>query len=32
MKEVRVEVDFLHVDKHQSLLQVDFNTLIIKVS
>ena len=31
-KEVRDEVDFLHVDKHQSFLQVDFNTLGIKVS
>ena len=30
-KEVRDEVDFLHVDKHQSFLQVDFNTLGIKV-
>ena len=26
------EVDFLHVDKHQSFLQVHFNTLGIKVS
>ena len=25
-KEVRDEVDFLHADKHQSFLQVDFNT------
>ena len=31
-KKVRDEVDFLHADKHQSLLQVDFNTLGIKVS
>ena len=31
-KEVRVEVDFLHADKHQSFLQVDFNILGIKVS
>ena len=31
-KEVRDEVDFLHVDKHQSFLQVDFNTLGTKVS
>ena len=31
-KQVRDDVDFLHVDKHQSLLQVDFNTLVIKVS
>ena len=29
--EVRKEVDFLHADKHQSFLQVDFNTLSIKV-
>ena len=29
-KEVRDEVDPLHVDKHQSFLQVDFNTLSIK--
>ena len=30
-KEVRDEVDFLHVDKHPiSLLQVDFNTFGIK--
>ena len=26
-KEVRDEVDFLNADKHQSFLQVDFNTL-----
>ena len=26
-KEVRNEVDFLHADKHQSLLQIDINTL-----
>ena len=31
-KEVRNEVDFLAVDKHQSFLQVDFNTLGINVS
>ena len=31
-KEVRNEVDFLHADKHQSFLQVDFNTLGIKSS
>ena len=31
-KEVRNEVDFLHGDKHQSFLQVGFNTLGIKVS
>ena len=30
-KEFRDEVDFLHADKHQSFLQVDFNTLSIKV-
>ena len=30
-KEVRDEVDFLHADKHQSFLQLDFNTLGIKV-
>ena len=30
-KEVRDEVDFLGTDKHQSFLQVDFNTLGIKV-
>ena len=30
-KEVRDEVDFLHADKHQSFLQVDFNTLDIEV-
>ena len=29
-KEVRDEVGFLHADKHQSFLQVDFNTLSIK--
>ena len=29
-KEVRDEVDFLHADKHQSGLQVDFNTLVTK--
>ena len=29
-KEVRDEIDFLHSDKHQSFLQVDFNTLGIK--
>ena len=28
----RDEVDFLHVDKHQSSSQVGFNTLGIKVS
>ena len=31
-KEVRDEVDFSHVDKHQNFLQVDFNTLGIKAS
>ena len=31
-KEVRDEVDFLHADKHQSFLQVDFSTLGSKVS
>ena len=30
-KEVRDEVDSLHADKHQSFLQVDFNTLEVKV-
>ena len=30
-KEVRIEVDFLLVDKHQSSLEADFNTLGIKV-
>ena len=29
-KEVRDEVDFFDADKHQSFLQVDFNTLGIK--
>ena len=32
IKEVRDEIDFFHTDKHQSFLQVDFNTLGIKVS
>ena len=31
-KEVKDEVDFLHVNKHQGFIQVDFNTLGIKVS
>ena len=31
-KEVGDEIYFLHVDKHQSFLQVDFNTLGINVS
>ena len=30
-KDVRDEVDFLHADKHQTFLQVDFNTLGINV-
>ena len=30
-KEVRGEIDFLYADKHQSFLQVDFNTLGFKV-
>ena len=30
-KEVRDEVDFLHAEKSQSFLQVDFNILSIKV-
>ena len=31
-EDVRDEVDFLDADKHQSFLQVDFDTLGIKVS
>ena len=31
-REVIDEVDFLHADKHQSFLPVDFNTLLIKCS
>ena len=31
-KEVRDEVDYLNAEKHQSFLQVDFNTLGIKFS
>ena len=31
-KEVRNEVGFVDADKHQSFLQVDFNTLSIKTS
>ena len=31
-EEVRNKVDFFHANKHQSFLQVDFNTLSIKVS
>ena len=30
-KEVKYEVNFLHADKHQIFLEVDFNTLDIKV-
>ena len=31
-KELRYEKDFLHGDKHQSFLEVGFNTLGIKIS
>ena len=31
-KEVRDEVDFLHAEKRQSFLQVDFSALGFKVS
>ena len=31
-KEVKDEVDFLHANKYQTCLQVDFNFLRIKVS
>ena len=31
-REVRDEADFLNADKHQSFLQVDFNTFGIKIS
>ena len=31
-KEVKDEVNFLHADKHQSLLNIYFNVLVIKVS
>ena len=31
-KEIKNEVGFLHGDKHQIFLQVDFNTLGIKIS
>ena len=31
-RQVRDEVDFLHADKHQSFLQVCFNTFDVKVS
>ena len=30
-KRMEDEVDFLHADKHQTFLQVNFNTLDIKV-
>ena len=30
-KHIGDEVDFLHADKHQTFLQVNFNTLDIKV-
>ena len=30
-QEVRVEIDFLHADKHKNFPQVDFNTLTTKV-
>ena len=30
-KEVRDKVYFLHADKHQNFLQIDFSTLGIKV-
>ena len=30
-KEVRDEVNFLHADKYQSHLQIDFNTLGTKI-
>ena len=30
-KEVGDQVDFLYAEKHQSVLQVDFNTLGVKV-
>ena len=30
-EELKEEVNFLHGDKHQSYLQVDFNTLVFKV-
>ena len=30
-KEVRDQVDFLYAEKHESVLQVDFNTLGVKV-
>ena len=31
-KEMSDEVDFLHADKHQSFLKLDFSTLGIKIS
>ena len=31
-KEVTDEVDFLHADKHQSFLKVNFNTFNIQIS
>ena len=31
-KKVKDQIDFLHVDKHQSFYKVNFNTLGIKVS
>ena len=31
-KEVKDEVTFLHADKHESLLNIYFNILVIKVS
>ena len=31
-KEVKDEVNFLHADKHESLLNIYFNVLVIKVS
>ena len=31
-KEIRAENDFWHANKHPSFLQVDFNTLSVKVS
>ena len=32
IKEARDDVNFLHAEKHQSFLQVGFNTLGVKVS
>ena len=29
---MRYEVDFLHADKHQSFLQIDFNTFRVNIS